>query len=175
LWHAFVRDYTKAWKVTKFTRPKDVVAAKIDAWSGGRPGSWTRDTRTEWFIRGTQPGAKKAVDKDGLLYHAGCGGWMVDPVQAELGPATWKADVLNWLQRARRGVGVSGQYDSATAYFWKENSWGGPLYGACHRPKAAPPKEKGHGHDKKDKGGGGTVPPPPPGPIATPAPPPAGG
>ncbi|MEA2578814.1 MAG: hypothetical protein QOD78_2402, partial [Chloroflexota bacterium] len=175
LWHAFVRDYTKAWKVTKFARPKDVVAAKIDAWSGGRPGSWTRDTRTEWFIRGTQPGAKKAVDKDGLLYHAGCGGWMVDPVQAELGPATWKADVLNWLQRARRGVGVSGQYDSATAYFWKENSWGGPLYGACHRPKAAPPKEKGHGHDKKDKGGGGTVPPPPPGPIATPAPPPAGG
>jgi peptidoglycan glycosyltransferase len=174
LWHAFVRDYTKAWKVTKFTRPKDVVAAKIDAWSGGRPGAWTRETRTEWFIRGTQPGAKKAVDKDGLLYRAGCGGWMVDPVQAELGPATWKGDVLNWLQRARRGVGVSGRYDSATAYFWKENSWGGPLYGACHRPKA-PPKEKGNGHDKKDKGGGGTVPPPPPDPIATPAPPPAGG
>ena len=171
LWHAFVRDYTKSWKVTKFTRPKDVVAARIDAWSGGRPGAWTRETRTEWFIRGTQPGAKKAIDKNGLLYHAGCGGWMVDPVQAELGPATWKADVLNWLQRARRGVGVTGRYDSSTAYFWKENSWGGPLYGACHRPKA-PPKEKGH--DKKDKGGGGTVLPPPP-PTTEPTPPPAGG
>jgi membrane peptidoglycan carboxypeptidase len=173
LWHAFVRDYTKSWKVTKFTRPKDVVAAKIDAWSGGRPGAWTRETRTEWFIRGTQPGAKKAVDKDGLLYHSGCGGWMVDPVQAELGPATWKADVMNWLQRARRGVGVTGRYDSSTAYFWKESSWGGPLYGACYRPKA-PPKEKGNGHDKKDKGGGIPVPPPPP-PATEPPPPPAGG
>jgi len=98
---------------------------------------------------------------------------MVDPVQAELGPAAWKADVLNWLQRARRGVGVTGRYDSSTAYFWKENSWGGPLYGACHRPKA-PPKEKGNGHDKKDKGGGVPVPPPLP-PATEPTPPPAGG
>ena len=38
LWRAFVRDYTKGWPVAKFRRPKDVVAATIDAWSGGRPG-----------------------------------------------------------------------------------------------------------------------------------------
>jgi membrane peptidoglycan carboxypeptidase len=175
LWHAFVRDYTKGWKVTKFQRPKGVVAAKIDAWSGGRPGAWTRDTRTEWFARGTQPGASKAIDKDGLLYRRGCSGWMVDPVKAELGPSTWKADVQDWLRRARRGAGVGGRYDSATAYFWHERSWGGPLYGACQRPKAAPDKDKGDGHgkDKKDEGGGGDVPAPAPG--ATPAPPPAGG
>ena len=113
LWRAFVRDYTKGWKVAKFSRPKDVVSATIDAWSGGRPGGWTRDTTKEWFIKGTQPGARKAIDKDGLLYRQACGGWRVDPVKAELGPVAWKSDVQDWLRRARRGVGVSGRYDSA--------------------------------------------------------------
>ena len=170
LWRAFVRDYTKGWKVAKFSRPKDVVSATIDAWSGGRPGGWTRDTTKEWFIKGTQPGARKAIDKDGLLYRQACGGWRVDPVKAELGPAAWKSDVQDWLRRARRGVGVSGRYDSSTAYFWKESSWGGPLYGACYRPKPPPEKDKGDDKPKKDKdpgqdGGGAPAPeptPPPP-------------
>ena len=157
LWRAFVRDYTRNWPVAKFRRPKDVVSATIDAWSGGRPGPWTRDTTKEWFIRGTQPGARKAIDEDGLLYRRACGGWRVDPVKAELGRAAWIGDVQNWLQRARRGVGVTGRYDSATAYFWGESSWGGPLYGACARPK--PPPDKKDKDDKEDKekddGGGG--------------------
>jgi membrane peptidoglycan carboxypeptidase len=174
LWRAFVRDYTKGWKVAKFSRPKDVVSATIDAWSGGRPGGWTRDTTKEWFIKGTQPGARKAIDKDGLLYRQACGGWRVDPVKAELGPAAWRADVQDWLRRARRGVGVSGRYDSATAYFWKESSWGGPLYGACYRPKPPPEKkDKDADKPKKDKGpgqGGGGTPAPEPTP-----PPPDGG
>ena len=89
--------------MAKFRRPKDVVAATIDAWSGGRPGPWTRDTTKEWFIRGTQPGARKAIDKDGLLYREACGGWRVDPVKAELGPSAWKADVQDWL-RGRGGA-----------------------------------------------------------------------
>ena len=176
LWRAFVRDYTKEWPVAKFKRPKDVVASTIDAWSGGRPGPWTRDTTKEWFIRGTQPGARKAIDKDGLLYRQACGGWRVDPVKAELGLASWKGDVQDWLRRARSGVGVTGRYDSATAYFWKENSWGGPLYGACYRPKPAPEKKDKDGDKPKknkgdgDDGGGG----PPPAPEPTP-PPPEGG
>ena len=45
-----MREYTKKWPVTSFSRPKDVVETKIDAWSGGRPGPWTRDTTEEWFI-----------------------------------------------------------------------------------------------------------------------------
>ena len=42
LWRAFVRDYTKGWPVAKFSRPKGVVEATVDAWSGGKPGPWTR-------------------------------------------------------------------------------------------------------------------------------------
>ncbi|HUP55635.1 MAG TPA: hypothetical protein VM408_09025, partial [Methylomirabilota bacterium] len=156
---------------------------------GGRPGGWTHDTTKEWFIKGTQPGASKAIDRDGLLYRQACGGWRVDPVKAELGPAAWRADVQDWLNRARRGVGVTGRYDSATAYFWKKDSWGGQLYGACYRPKPKPvyvdrggDKPKGE-KPKKDKGGnggggagGGTpAPEPTPPPPAPATPPPAGG
>jgi membrane peptidoglycan carboxypeptidase len=89
LWHAFVRDLTNKLPVASFARPKGVVQARIDAWTGGRPGPWTRDTISEWFISGTQPGAKNAVDPPGLLYTASCGGWRVDPVKAELGPKSW--------------------------------------------------------------------------------------
>ena len=165
LWRAFMRDYTKDWAATSFRRPKGLVQARIDAWSGGRPGPWTRDTTTAWFIRGTQPGGKNAIDRDGLLYRVACGGWRVDPVKAELGPAWWRIDVANWLSRARRGVGVTGKYDSSTAYFWGESSWGGPLAGACYRPRPEQVRPDPGKDDKKKK--------PKPGPEPTPAPTPA--
>ena len=143
LWRAFVRDLTRDWAITDFKRPKDVVEARIDAWSGGRPGAWTRSTVDEWFIKGTQPGARKAVDKDGLLYRRVCGAWRVDPVQAELGPTAWRDDVADWLRRARRGTGVEGRLNSRTAYFWGASSWGGPLAGPCAPPP--PPDQEGRG------------------------------
>ncbi len=138
LWHAFVADYTSGWPVTNFAPPKGVVKATVDAWSGGRPGPWTKDTTTAWFINGTQPGASGAIDQDGLLYNNACGGWRVDLVKAELGPLSWDADVANWMARARRGTGQVSPYDTRTAYFWSQNSWGGPLAGAsCSGSKAS--------------------------------------
>ena len=175
LWRAFMRDYTRRWAATNFKRPKGVVSATIDAWSGGKPGPWTRDTIKEWFIRGTQPGAAKAVDPDGLLYRAACGGWRVDPVKAEIGRTAWQADVADWLRRARSGVGAVGRYDSATAYFWHKTGWGGPLYGACYRPAPHKPKADrgGGGGDHGDGRGHGKPPkpeptPPPPTPTSAP-------
>ena len=108
LWRAFVRDLTAGQPVTDFPAPKGMVTATIDAWSGGRPGPWTRDTLEEWFIKATRPGAADAVDPDGLLYSRACGGWRVDPLKAELGPKDWDRDVADWMARARRGVGVEG-------------------------------------------------------------------
>src|SRR4029078_1876094 len=92
-WHAFVREYTKKWPVAEWQRPDGVVRERIDAWSGGQPGPWTRGTVDEWFIQGTQPGGRHPIDQAGLLYSRGCAGWMVDPVQAELGPERWLEDV----------------------------------------------------------------------------------
>ncbi len=165
LWRAFMRQYTNDWEVAAFKRPKGVISATIDAWSGGRPGPWTRDKVKEWFIRGTQPGARKAIDPDGLLYRIGCGSWRVDPVKAELGRDAWKVDVADWLRRAHRGTGVTGRHDSRTAYFWGESSWGGSLYGSCPRPRAPAPDED---DDKGDDGGGRDPKPPKPKPPKPP-------
>jgi hypothetical protein len=130
LWHAFVRDLTDGDPVTDFAPPKDVVQATIDAWSGGAPGPWTRETTREWFLAGTQPGAPHSVDPPGLLYDHSCGIWTVDPLKADLGPATWDSAVADWMARARRGPGVKGALDSTTAYFWNRVGWGGPV-GTC--------------------------------------------
>jgi membrane peptidoglycan carboxypeptidase len=160
VWHAFLRDYTDGQPVADFKPPKGVVEARIDRWSGGKPGSWTRDTITEWFADGTEPGAKHEVDEPGLLYSRGCQGWMVDPVKAEIGPERWRDDVANWLQRARRGTGVKGNYGSRTAYWFGTRTWGGPLLGECPTPK--PDDGNGHGPGKP-----GDTPPPPPDPKPT--------
>lgn len=158
LWRAFVRDYTDGWPITTFKRPKDIASARIDAWSGGRPGPWTRATTTDWFIKGTEPGRRGAVDPDGLLYRPMCGSWRVDPVAAEPGPKSWRVDVADWLRRARAGTGVRGDLDSRTAYFWGERSWGGPLAGPCPRPRAVDPDrdrgDDGDDEDDDDNGGG---------------------
>ena len=142
LWHAFVRDLTRGEPVARFTRPSKIVSARIDAWSGGRPGPWTRDTVTECFIAGTQPGGPHRVDPNGLLYRAACGTWQVDPLKAELGPRAWDDDVLGWMSRARQGVGVGGPLDSRTAYFWGKSSWGGPIAG-CVRQAATAVRARG--------------------------------
>jgi membrane peptidoglycan carboxypeptidase len=161
LWHAFVRDYTKNWPIAQFKPPKGVVQARIDAWTGGRPGPWTRDTTTAWFIAGTQPGGRDQIDPNGLLYTDQCGGWRVDLVKAELGPTAWDDDDANWMARARRGPGVTGPFDSRTAYFWGRHSWGGTIMGSgCG---------SGGGHGGGHHGGGDgnkqdkpKKPPPPP-------------
>jgi membrane peptidoglycan carboxypeptidase len=161
LWRAFVRDVTAGMPIANFPRPAGVVSATIDKWSGGRPSGWTHGTIKEYFIDGTEPGARHAVDPDGLLYTYSCGGWRVDPLKAELGPREWDRDVANWLYRARRGVGVTGEHGSRTAYFWGERSWGGSLMGACApKPTPAPPKEKPP-KEKPPKPGGPPGPPSP--------------
>jgi membrane peptidoglycan carboxypeptidase len=154
LWRAFVRDYTSGWPVAAFAPPAGVVRAQVDAWSGGPPGAWTRATTVEWFLEGTQPGAAGAVDPAGLLYVEVCGEWRVDPVRAEPGPEPWRADVADWLARARRGVNVEGPYGSRTAWFWGQRSWGGALVGPCP-PPPAPVPPPGHGGQPPGHGGGG--------------------
>jgi membrane peptidoglycan carboxypeptidase len=150
LWHAFVRDYAKKWPVTQFHRPDGLVRRTIDAWTGGRPGPWTRSVTSELFINGTQPGGNRVVDPTGLLYTRACGGWRVDPLKAELGPTSWNADVRNWTARARRGPGVRGPDGTRTAYFWGATTWGGHIIGPC-RPSHADRPGDGGGHRKPPK------------------------
>jgi membrane peptidoglycan carboxypeptidase len=168
VWHAFLRDYSKGMPVAGFTPPKGVVQAKADEWSGGLPGPWTRGTVTDWFIKGTEPGAKNAIDEPGLLYTRGCAGWMVDPVKAELGPSSWDDDVAAWVSRARRGAGTLGPLGSRIAYWFGQRTWGGPLIGPCDKPRVKGPDHGGggggggHGHGPGGPKPTGSPPPPPP-------------
>lgn len=145
VWKAFIREYTKGQPVADFKPPgKGLVRETIDAYSGGKPGSWTRQTTTEWFLTGTQPSRKDAIDRPGLIYSDGC----VDPLKAENpgAPSTWKNAVRDWMSRARRGAYVRGRWGTRTAYFWGRSSWGGYIAspeGGCAPPppeKTKPPK-----------------------------------
>jgi membrane peptidoglycan carboxypeptidase len=159
VWHAFLRDYSDKMPLADFEPPSGVVRATADKWSGGKPGPWTRDTVREWFIKGTEPGARRAVDEAGLLYSRGCAGWMVDPVKAELGPERWDDDVAAWVRRARQGIGTKGPLGSTIGQW--SGSWGGPLVGPCPKPKPEPGPGKGEGDGGGGHGPKPTEPPPP--------------
>jgi hypothetical protein len=115
----------------------------IDAWAGGAPGPWTFETRTEYFIEGTQPGAPGAVDPNGAIYREMCGRWWVDITKAEQDkPDRWQEANLDWTNRARRGVNVRGPHGSRTARLFDHNTWGGqiiPIDCATAPPPPAPP------------------------------------
>ncbi len=102
IWKAFMRDYSNGMPVVDFKRPsKGLVRKSIDAYTGGKPGPWTRKTKTEWFITGTEPGSRGAVDKAGLMYEQRCGSWVVDMVNAENkgAPDSWKSAVRGYMRR----------------------------------------------------------------------------
>ena len=82
-----MREYTNGWPVTQFKPPKGVVKATIDAWSGGKPGPWTKATTRNGSSTAPSPAPAGPVDPAGLLYSRSCGGYRVDLVKAELGPS----------------------------------------------------------------------------------------
>jgi membrane peptidoglycan carboxypeptidase len=164
VWSSFVRELSNGWAVNEFPRPNGLTQATIDAWSGGKPGPWTRDTTQEWFISGTEPDSKEAIDPAGLLYRQMCGGWFVDLTKVERdAPQAWQAADADWMARARRGTGIKSDTGTRTAYLPGREDWGGPLAPTscptpAPRPTASPPPD-------------GQPTPAPPGPPGPPGPP----
>jgi membrane peptidoglycan carboxypeptidase len=127
IWSAFMRDLSQDWPIVPFPLPPSgITSATIDLWSGGAPGPWTRETRVEYFIDGTQPRGDRQVDPAGLLYRQMCGSWFVDltKVEAER-PERWLEADISWMDRARRGPGRRGPHGSSTAYLFGRQDWGG--------------------------------------------------
>ena len=127
VWSSFMRELSRGWPIAQFPPPPPgIVATTIDAWSGGAPGPWTEATRTEYFIDGTQPGGAGEVDPAGLLYRQMCGRWFVDITKAEQGePQRWLDADTDWMDRARRGVGIRGVNGGRTAHLVGQSDWGG--------------------------------------------------
>ena len=144
VWSAFLRELSREWPNEAFPAPPPgIVSAEIDAWSGGAPGSWTNETRTEFFIEGTEPRSGSAVDRDGILYRQMCNRWWIDLTRAEQDrPQRWIDADIDWMARARRGTGVRGDTGGRTSYLFGEDSWGGqiiPVDCALAPPPTLPP------------------------------------
>jgi membrane peptidoglycan carboxypeptidase len=144
VWRTFLLDYMRGKPVAEFDRPsKGLVQETTDAYSGGRPGAWTKNTVSEWYIQGTEPSSQNPVDPPGLLYTKACGQYMVDPVQVENpgAPSTWLAADKDWAARAAHGPGVaSSRFGTRTAYLRGQSSWGGPILppSGCTAPTPSP-------------------------------------
>jgi membrane peptidoglycan carboxypeptidase len=164
LWSAILSDVSKDLKVEGFgrTRPKGLVTATVDAFTGMKPTGATRRTVEELFIPGTEPtkGASytRAVDVDafsGLLWREGCVGPMVtksfvDYSRSESGFKAWQRADAGWQARAARGPGVAGGPEGTrTAYFYGSGngiswypfgrSWGGAFAPTKKCPIGPPP------------------------------------
>lgn len=144
IWSAFLRELSRDWPNDQFPPPPPgIVTAEIDAWSGGAPGPWTNETRLEYFIEGTEPRSGGGVDRPGILYRQMCNRWWIDLTRAEQDePQRWLDADIDWMARARRGLGVRGDTGGRTSYLFGEDSWGGqiiPLDCALAPPPTALP------------------------------------
>ena len=175
VWHAFLRDYMRGEPIPEFQRPaKGLVERTIDAFTGGKPGPWTRDTVSEWFIAGTEPGARGAIDTSRTnMYVQECGTWMIDLVKVENrgAPSSWKAAVRDWMARARRGTGVASRiFGTTTRYLEARSSWGGRMLGPCATPSPTPDPNATPEPGETTDPDPGKPPKPPPKPTRKPGP-----
>jgi membrane peptidoglycan carboxypeptidase len=148
VWSAILSDVSKGMPIASFarTRPKGIVNAQVDAFTGMLPGPFTTRTVNELFIPGTVPRDSDnmhiVLDIDsatGDLWQDGCTGPMVtkgfiDFRNAEPNFPAWGKYTRGWAARAARGPGVRGGPEGTrTAYFYAGGfhpfgaSWGGPL------------------------------------------------
>jgi hypothetical protein len=157
VWQGFLAEVTKGWPITDWKEPEGIVHARVDVFSGLKPGPYSSRTVDEIFIKGTQP---KKVD-DTKVPGTTCSGnrsGVLDLSHVEDGfPASWQQAVDDWVSRARRGVGVKGgpneKIQTATAYFAKPYfqpygpTWGAPFGSTrdCVKPTPGPKQLPGGG------------------------------
>jgi membrane peptidoglycan carboxypeptidase len=157
LWSAILTEVSKGEKIAQFKPPPGIVSAKVDAYTGLKPGPFTKKTVTELFVPGTVPtqkeGLRTAATVDaasGLLWQDGCVGpkvtrgfFNMSEVEANF-PAWQKADIA-WAARAAKGSGVGGgPKGTRTSYFYNGafapfgRTWGAPFAPKALCPIAAP-------------------------------------
>ena len=161
LWSAMLEELSSKYAVASFKAPGGLTTATVDAFTGLKPGPFTKKTVKELFIKGTAPRERETLrvsreidQASGLLWRTGCVGPKVSRGffnlnEVESNFPNWQKANRNWAARAARGAGTRGGpegtrtsyfYDGAFAPFGK--SWGAPFAptGKCPiAPVATPP------------------------------------
>jgi membrane peptidoglycan carboxypeptidase len=192
LWSRIMREVSKGLPIEDWHAPSGLEEAKVDAFTGMRPGPFTTKTVTEIFIKGTAP--KESDDfhhgveidsASGLLWQDGCVGPKKTVGALDFSSAEeidkWDDYIRGWQKRAARGRGVPGGPEGTrTSYFYGSgffsygSSWGGIFAPSelCPIPEPEPPLICGilflPPCPSDQPPGGGT--PKPPGPGKTPKP-----
>ena len=120
LWSAILTEISKGMPIAKFKQPRGLKTATVDAFTGLKPGPFTRKTVKEIFLPETVPTQKATsrivaqIDEaSGLLWQDGCVGPKVtkgffDICEVDAAFPTWQKADRNWAARAARGAGVRG-------------------------------------------------------------------
>jgi membrane peptidoglycan carboxypeptidase len=160
LWSRIMRDVSKDLPIEGWHKPSGLEVAKVDAFTGMRPGPFTSRTVDELFIKGTVPretdSFHHSVEIDGasgLLWQDGCVGPKKTVGALDFSTAEdigkWDYYIRGWQKRAARGSGVSGGPEGTrTAYFYGSGffpfgrSWGGIFAPTelCPIPEPEPPQ-----------------------------------
>jgi len=158
LWSAILEEISQQYGISKFRAPAGLETATVDAFTGLKPGPFTKKTVKELFLPGTVPTERETirisleVDKaSGLLWREGCVGPKVqrgffDLREVESNFPNWQKANRGWAARAARGAGVRGGPEATrTAYFYAGDfrpfgsSWGAPFAPRQKCPLAPPP------------------------------------
>ena len=130
----FMTRATAGTPIVDFVPPSDMKPITIDPRTGLLPGPYTRQTISEWYVPGTEPGpdtiqvALPVEAESGLLWQDGCSGTKVthgfyDLSKVEAAYPSWQKDDNNWIARASRGLGVrGGRKGSPTEVFFEAAS-----------------------------------------------------
>jgi penicillin-binding protein 1A len=159
LWSALLEEVSAKYGISKFRPPAGLETATVDAFTGLKPGPFTRKTVKELFLPGTVPTERETIRvsltvdaESGLLWREGCVGPAVqrgffDLREVESNFENWQKANRLWAARAARGPGVRGGPEGTrTAYFYDGrfrpygSSWGAPFAPRSKCPLAPPPE-----------------------------------
>ena len=146
LWSAILSEISEGMPIAEFVQPDGLETAEVDAFTGLKPGPFTRVTVEELFLPGTVPVQEETsrialqIDEpSGLLWQEGCAGPQVtrgffDLSQVESDHPNWQQANAEWGARAARGAGVRGGPEGTrTSYFYNNSfapfgrTWGAPF------------------------------------------------
>jgi hypothetical protein len=160
LWSSIIQEVTKGEKITQFKPPPpgELDTATVDAFTGLRPGPYTKKTVKEFFLPGTVPTQKETIRvaasidaASGLLWRDGCAGPRVtrgffNLSEVETNFPAWQKANAAWGARAARGPGVrGGPKGTRTSYFYNSafapfgRTWGAPFKPTSLCPLYVPP------------------------------------